>query len=84
MIFNLSLQKAGNVAVLEAAKCTNAFPSGATRDLYAACPAFSKIVKFQSNKIMNAISYVIEKKIHKDRIQRYKFGNDNVLLVQRI
>lgn len=63
--------QAGNVAVLEGSKCTNAFPSGPTRSLYAACPAFSKIVEFQSNKILNAMQYVIKKNHVRGNIQRF-------------
>ncbi|KAG4077921.1 hypothetical protein HA402_013855 [Bradysia odoriphaga] len=62
--------KAANLAVVEGSKCTNAFPSGPTRSLYAACPAFSKVVEFQSNKILNAMQYVIKKNHVRGNIQR--------------
>ncbi|KAJ6639352.1 Exosome component 10 [Pseudolycoriella hygida] len=62
--------KAGNTAVVEGSKCTNAFPSGPTRSLYAACPTFSKIVEFQSNKILETIQYVLKRNHVRGNIQR--------------
>ncbi len=75
-------RQAANVAVVEGSRSTNAFPSGPTRSLYAACPTFSKIVEFQSNKILNAMQYVIKKNHVRGNIQRYLTSGGGLLRIE--
>lgn len=55
---------------MEASKAINAFPSGVTRSLYSAIPAFNQIVEEQSEKILNIVSTVLKLQHIKGNIQR--------------
>lgn len=63
--------QAGLGLIVEATKCTNAMPSGASRSLYSAYPAFGKTIDVHSEKILSIISKVLKKQQIKGNIQRY-------------
>lgn len=56
--------------MVEATKCTNTMPSGISRNLYSAYPAFSKVIDTQSEHILSIISKVIKLQQIKGNIQR--------------
>ncbi|XP_055850996.1 exosome component 10 [Episyrphus balteatus] len=62
--------KTGLGKIINATKTINAFPSGASRDLYCAYPTFGKIVDSQSYRIMSVISKVLKFQNIKGNIQR--------------
>lgn len=55
---------------VEATKCTNAFPSNASRNLYSAYPAFNRAVQRHSDQILSTISKVLQLQHIKGNIQR--------------
>lgn len=55
---------------MEATKCANAFPSGPTRTLYTAYPAFTNIIEDTSDQILGIISKVLKFQDIKGNIQR--------------
>ncbi|XP_031629161.1 exosome component 10 [Contarinia nasturtii] len=62
--------KNGMALIVEATKCTNAFPSNASRNLYSAYPAFNKAVQRHSDHILSMISKVVKLQHIKGNIQR--------------
>lgn len=62
--------KAGLQCIVDATKAANALPSGASRDLYSAYPAFQKILNIQSERILNIIQNVIKYQNIKGNIQK--------------
>lgn len=62
--------KQGLGKIINATKTINAFPSGASRDLYCSYPTFGKIVDSQSYRIMGIISKVLKFQNIKGNIQR--------------
>ena len=63
------LQK-GLSEIIEATKFVNAFPQGASRDLYCAYPTYGRIVDEQSHRILGLISHVLKWQNVKGNIQR--------------
>lgn len=64
-------RKDGMALIVEATKCTNAFPSNASRNLYSAYPAFNNAVQRHSDQILSIISKVVKLQHIKGNIQRY-------------
>lgn len=60
----------GLVSIVEATKCTNAMPSGTSRNLYSAYPAFTRVIDTHSAKILSIIHRVIQKQQVKGNIQK--------------
>lgn len=56
--------------IIEATKCANAFPQGASRDLYCAYPTFGRVIDEQSHRILGLISHVLKWQNVKGNIQR--------------
>lgn len=56
--------------IVQATKCTNSFPVGASRNLYSAYPAFNNIVLNHSEKILSIISKALKLQQIKGNIQR--------------
>lgn len=67
---DLNLFQNGLKLIMETSKCINAFPSGVTRSLYSAIPAFNKIVDDQSEKILQVVSTVLKHQHIKGNFQR--------------
>lgn len=55
---------------MAATKAMNAFPSGATRDLYSAHPTFGKIVDAQCSQILEIITGVLRQQKVKGNMHR--------------
>lgn len=60
----------GLASIVEATKCTNVMPSGTSRNLYSAYPAFTKTLDAHSAKILSIIHRVIKKQQVKGNIQK--------------
>lgn len=69
-VFSFLDQQEGLGLIVEATKCTNAMPSGTSRNLYSAHPAFGKVIDKHSEKILSIISKVLKKQQIKGNIQR--------------
>lgn len=65
----INLQK-GLTEIIEATKSTNAFPQGASRDLYCAYPTYGRVIDEQSHRILGLISHVLKWQNVKGNIQR--------------
>ncbi|XP_065371175.1 exosome complex component 10 homolog [Calliphora vicina] len=62
--------KNGLTEIIEATKSTNAFPQGASRDLYCAYPTYGRVIDEQSHRILGLISHVLKWQNVKGNIQR--------------
>ncbi|KNC29695.1 hypothetical protein FF38_05071 [Lucilia cuprina] len=62
--------KKGLSEIIEATKCANAFPQGASRDLYCAYPTYGRVIDEQSHRILGLISHVLKWQNVKGNIQR--------------
>lgn len=66
----LSLCQTGFVEIVDLMKATNAFPSGPTRTLYTAHPAFNNIVSHTSERILAVMAKILKHQQIKGNIQR--------------
>uniref|UniRef100_A0A1A9ULZ2 Exosome complex component 10 homolog n=1 Tax=Glossina austeni TaxID=7395 RepID=A0A1A9ULZ2_GLOAU len=62
--------KKGFSEIVEATKCINSFPQGASRDLYCAYPTFGRIIDEQSHRILGLISHVFKWQNIRGNIER--------------
>ncbi|KAL9899558.1 exosome component Rrp6 isoform 1-T1 [Glossina fuscipes fuscipes] len=62
--------KKGFSEIVEATKCINSYPQGASRDLYCAYPTFGRIIDEQSHRILGLISHVFKWQNIRGNIQR--------------
>ncbi|XP_075147723.1 exosome component Rrp6 [Haematobia irritans] len=62
--------KKGLAEIMGATKCANAFPQGASRDLYCAYPTFGRVIDEQSHRILGLISHVLKRENVKGNIQK--------------
>ncbi|XP_013110735.2 exosome component 10 [Stomoxys calcitrans] len=62
--------KKGLTEIMVATKCANAFPQGASRDLYCAYPTFGRVIDEQSHRILGLISHVLKRENVKGNIQK--------------
>ena len=58
---------------MEITKAINAYPSGQTRALYSAYPAYNNIVQVQSERILEMMNKVMKQQNIKGNIARYGF-----------
>lgn len=57
--------------IINATKCTNAYPANASRNLYSAHPTFHRVTNTLTDKLMSTISKVIKLQNVKGNIKRY-------------
>lgn len=57
--------------IIDATKCTNAYPANASRNLYSAHPTFHRVTNTLTDKMMSTISKVIKLQNIKGNIRRY-------------
>lgn len=81
LILIFSLQD-GIKLILQATKCTNAMPSGHTRELYNSHPAFRRIVTAKSNRLLEQISAVIKRQGIRGNIVNRRDNEEKFELLQ--
>ncbi|XP_063696904.1 LOW QUALITY PROTEIN: exosome complex component 10 homolog [Culicoides brevitarsis] len=76
------LSQDGIKLIVQATKCTNAMPSGHTRELYNSHPAFRRIIAAKSNRLLELISGVIRKQGVRGNIVNRRDNEEKFELLQ--